>query len=261
MRGVANWVSKVIGRRLTFKSIARRVVFTKLANADEITLHDAAKHVGVQPRTLNVYHQKGKQVKSKAAMLLSKHNVAKEEEQSKAEPCPKPEIKAEPCPKPPQNPSPMKVKLESFVCLRARDQEMDNRQVSIYTISDDDLLSSHSCDVLNSSMVSCELSFGDEANEYEEFPPTQLSEKGDVFASLAEGVNEYRDAAFAAPPMGCSVLGRGAEPPQFWVLLIWLEPGISHVTWVHYDATMCLPCFVCSILPVLHFLRFDVCVL
>ena len=61
--------------------------------------------------------------------------------------------------------------------------------------------------------------------------------------------------------MGCSVLGRGAEPPQFWVLLIWLEPGISHVTWVHYDATMCLPCFVCSILPVLHFLRFDLFVL
>ena len=61
--------------------------------------------------------------------------------------------------------------------------------------------------------------------------------------------------------MGCSVLGCGAEPPQFWVLLIWLEPGISHVTWVHYDATMCLPCFVCSILPVLHFLRFDLCVL
>ena len=61
--------------------------------------------------------------------------------------------------------------------------------------------------------------------------------------------------------LGCSVLGRGAEPPQFWVLLIWLEPGISHVTWVHYDATMCLPCFVCSILPVLHFLRFYLCVL
>ena len=61
--------------------------------------------------------------------------------------------------------------------------------------------------------------------------------------------------------LGCSVLGRGAEPPHFWVLLIWLEPGISHVTWVHYDATMCLPCFVCSILPVLHFLRFDLCVL
>ena len=64
-----------------------------------------------------------------------------------------------------------------------------------------------------------------------------------------------------AYPVGCSVLGRGAEPPQFWVLLIWLEPGISHVTWVHYDATMCLACFVCSMLPVLHFLRFGLCVL
>ena len=42
--------------------------------------------------------------------------------------------------------------------------------------------------------------------------------------------------------LGCSVLGRGAEPPQFWVLLIWLEPGISHVTWVHYDATINVPC-------------------
>ena len=39
-------------------------------------------------------------------------------------------------------------------------------------------------------MVSLELSFGDEANEYEEFPPTQLFEKGDVFASLAEGIND-----------------------------------------------------------------------
>ena len=58
-RGVANWVSKVIGRKLTLKSIARRLVMTKLANTDEIIVHDVAKHVGVVPRTLNVYHQKG----------------------------------------------------------------------------------------------------------------------------------------------------------------------------------------------------------
>ena len=37
--------------------------------------------------------------------------------------------------------------------------------------------------------------------------------------------------------------------------------GLSHVTWVHYDATMWLPCLVCSILPFLHFLRFDLFVL
>ena len=59
----------------------------------------------------------------------------------------------------------------------------------------------------------------------------------------------------------CVVVGRGAEPPQFWMLLIWLQPGISHVTWVHYDATLCLACFVCSILPVLHFLRIGLFVL
>ena len=75
-----------------------------------------------------------------------------------------------------------------------------------------------------------------------------------VLERLPQGISALRH-------LGCSVLGRGAEPPQFWVLLIWLEPGISHVTWVHYDATMCFPCFVCSILPVLHFLRFDLCVL
>ena len=59
-------------------------------------------------------------------------------------------------------------------------------------------------------------------------------------ASLS--VKEVEFAGHVVGHVGCSVLGRGAEPPQFWVLLIWLEPGISHVTWVHYDATMCLAC-------------------
>ena len=114
-------------------------------------------------------------------MLLSKHNLPQsKEEEIKAEPCPKPEIKAEPCPKPQKQDSLIKVEPES-------PPKMDNREVSTYTISNDDLLSSHSCDFLVSSL-------GDEANEYEEFPPTQLSEKGDVFASLAEGDNEYREA-------------------------------------------------------------------
>ena len=94
----------------------------------------------------------------------------------------------------------------------------------------------------------------------------KLGYGGDIEAEGAEA--KAKNAVMSMPTVkiitqrvGCSVLGCGAEPPQFWVLLIWLEPGISHVTWVHYDATMCLPCFVCSILPVLHFLRFDLCVL
>ena len=61
--------------------------------------------------------------------------------------------------------------------------------------------------------------------------------------------------------VGCADLGRGAEPPQFWGSSIWPEPGLSHVTWVHYDATMCLACLVCWILLVLSFLRFDLFVL
>ena len=58
--------------------------------------------------------------------------------------------------------------------------------------------------------------------------------------------------------IGCAALGCGAEPPppQFWGLSIWLEPGLSRVTWVHYDATMCFACLVRSVLPVWHFLRF-----
>ena len=85
--------------------------------------------------------------------------------------------------------------------------------------------------------------------------------KGPAIPDLTQPTIFVTHDAFFALGMRCSVLGRGAEPPQFWVFSIWLEPGISHVTWVHYDATMCLACFVCSILPVLHFLRFDLFVL
>ena len=60
-KGLDDWlVGFGIGRKLTFKSFARRVVMTKFTNTDEISLHDAAKHVGVVPRTLNVYHEKGR---------------------------------------------------------------------------------------------------------------------------------------------------------------------------------------------------------
>ena len=59
--------------------------------------------------------------------------------------------------------------------------------------------------------------------------------------------------------MRCSRAWCGTPP--IWLLLIWLEPGMSHVTWVHYDATMCLACPVCSVLLVWHFLRFGLFVL
>ena len=71
------------------------------------------------------------------------------------------------------------------------------REASVLTISDEDLLSSHAANVLN---VSVDSSLRDEEDDYEEFPPTQLSERGDVLTSLEEGHNAYREAAFAAPP-------------------------------------------------------------
>ena len=86
------------------------------------------------------------------------------------------------------------------------------------------------------------------------------SEEAHFLAFVAHNTKEHGQD-ISKWRMGCSVLGRGAEPPQSWLLVIWFEPGISQVTRVHYDATMCLACFVCPILPVLHFLRFDLCVL
>ena len=76
-----------------------------------------------------------------------------------------------------------------------------------------------------------------------------------------EGIYSFYIPKAMIGQVGCAVLGRGAEPPQFWGLLIWLEPGLSHVTWVHCDATMCLAGLVCSILALLHFLRFGLFVL
>ena len=65
------------------------------------------------------------------------------------------------------------------------------------TIFDEDLLSSHSADVLN---ISVDSSLHNKEDDYAQFPPTQLCERGDVFTSLAEGHDAYREAAFAAPP-------------------------------------------------------------
>ena len=150
------------------------------------------KHVSVVPQTLAVYHQKVKKVKTQAAMLQSRYNVEnpKDESEIKAEPCPKPPVKAEPCQPLAKQASPMKVEANS-------PPNFAPQEASVVTIFDEDLLSSHSADVLN---ISVDSSLHDEEDDYAEFPPTQLCERGDVFASLAEGGDAYREAAFAAPP-------------------------------------------------------------
>ncbi len=53
--GAAKWVSGILGRSVTFKDLARRPVFTKLAN--EMSVFDAAKAVGVRPQTIGRYHR------------------------------------------------------------------------------------------------------------------------------------------------------------------------------------------------------------
>ena len=147
------------------------------------------KHVGVVPQTLAVYHQKGKKVKTQAAMLQSRYNVEnpKDESEIKAEPCPKPPVKAEPCQPLAKQASPMKVE--------ATPPNFAPREASVVAISNEDLLSSHLADVLN---ISVDSSLHDEEDDYEEFPPTQLCDRGDVFTSLAKGHDAYREAAFAA---------------------------------------------------------------
>ena len=125
-------------------------------------------------------------------MFLSRYNVEnpKDENEIKAEPCPKPAVKAEPCQPPAKEAVAMKVEPNSPPIFAPR-------EASVFTISDEDLLSSHSADVLN---VSVDSSLRDEEDDYEEFPPTQLSERGDVLTSLEERHNAYREAAFVAPP-------------------------------------------------------------
>lgn len=74
-RGVYQWVSKVLDRKLTFKDIARRVVMTKLANAPDMSDNDVAKYLHVHPRTVAVYHRSGATKKQRAAEILNAANA------------------------------------------------------------------------------------------------------------------------------------------------------------------------------------------
>ena len=56
-RGVADWVSKIVGRRLTWKDVARRAAMTRLANDPSVSADDIAKYFGVTRTTVAVYHQ------------------------------------------------------------------------------------------------------------------------------------------------------------------------------------------------------------
>ena len=86
-----------------------------------------------------------------------------ENPKDKSEPCRKPPVKAEPCQ--PLAKQAMKVEPNS-------PPNFAPREASVVTTFDEDLLSSHSADVLN---ISVDSSLHDEEDDYEEFPPTPLS--------------------------------------------------------------------------------------
>ena len=144
-------------------------------------------------------HQKGKKVKTKAAMLLSRFNVEnpKDENEIKAEPCPKPVVKAEPCQPPAMEALAIKVEPNSPTIFAPQ-------EASVVTISDEDLLSSHSANVLN---IAVDSSLRDEDDDYEEFPPPN-------------GV---------APSRGWVARGFGTPPPPWqagWLARPWKRAKI-----------------------------------
>jgi hypothetical protein len=65
-KGAAEWASKVLARKITFKDYSRRPFVTKLANA--MGAHDAAKAVGILPRTVDRYHRSGNDLQPRAAL-------------------------------------------------------------------------------------------------------------------------------------------------------------------------------------------------
>ena len=64
------WVREMTGRPITFKDCGCRAVFTKLANSNRLSLHEAAKVVGVRPRTMDRYHVADNDIHEKAADVL-----------------------------------------------------------------------------------------------------------------------------------------------------------------------------------------------
>ena len=70
IRGIALWARAEVGRPITFKDCARRPVLTRLANA--LPVHEAARAVGVAPRTIDRYHtSNAAEVSTRAAIILA----------------------------------------------------------------------------------------------------------------------------------------------------------------------------------------------
>ena len=226
-RGVATWVGEVVDRpNLTMKDIGRRPVFTKLANS-EITLADAAKYLGVCPKTLGVYHRAHVNTATRAALVLSAY----------VEPKGKPKVAAEPAGEckvdpdvvdssgnrdMPASQSSVSSSLREYIVAQAHDSPAKETVVSedmlpqgtespgkgtlvsedfkveaIDTspnkgsVASDALSIAESVDLLANDVV---VVSSDSEWDYDEHPLTQVSLK----RSFAEARESYRAAAWAA---------------------------------------------------------------
>ena len=71
-RGVAAWVSSVIGRKLTFKDVARRAAISRLVNSGLMSIADCARYFRLHPHTIQVYHRATRDAPNRAAHILAK---------------------------------------------------------------------------------------------------------------------------------------------------------------------------------------------
>jgi hypothetical protein len=70
-RAAAEYVSKKIGGRLVWRDVARRSVFTRLANTPGFSVPQTAKFLGVRPDIVNIYHQKKAEDNLRAAEVVA----------------------------------------------------------------------------------------------------------------------------------------------------------------------------------------------
>ena len=70
-RGMANWVSQIIGRKVVFKDCGRRAAMSRLMKNSELSPTEIAKYFGVHVNTALLYHRMNFETPQRAATILS----------------------------------------------------------------------------------------------------------------------------------------------------------------------------------------------
>ena len=126
-RGVAEWVSKVVGRNLTFRQCSRNVVFTKLANDQSTSDSDKAKFMGVCPKTIAVYHKTNDEKRFACSAVVCNVRVDDEKKEepiaTKVEPG-EADAKMETAPEPPKKSVPSAAPMRYYVKVVETDDDV-----------------------------------------------------------------------------------------------------------------------------------------